>query len=210
MFAVVQGESSSRPVDLGAFIPLEEALSCMRTRDGGLRLYRSRAWEEGGGWRRQVDSWALCGAEATPLDRTLFQLDASSFSEFAQYRSEDGPNLLERPIVLPRILGTVPVEPFPGLPFTVRCIWHGEAELRGDGWRHRCVAAALCGEGGGKLSVQWLGQGIGELAIGPNLHSHDRWLAGWSGPSGRIGEVPGFEPAPLPARGGGTPRTGIF
>ena len=30
---------------------------------------------------------------------------------------------------------------------------------------------------------------------------------GWSGPSGRIGEVPGFEPAPLPARGGGTPRS---
>jgi hypothetical protein len=67
----------------------------------------------------------------------------------------------------------------------------GQVVLRLGAWTATVHACCLLAEQGDARRVQWLGQGLGELALGPPDAAFERWLVAHRAGAGRVtlGEV---------------------
>lgn len=166
------------------------------------------------GWRdlvrytRDGDSWRA-------LDRTRFFVDGVHLTEAERYRSQRGPNLHPVPIRLPRQLKLG--EWHRPLPEGKVCLaWAGRARLHSPGRPALCcrVAALLAAEGKAR-QLQWLAEGIGEIAIGPPRGAFRWWLAGASsGPQQWLGGISdvllSLPRSPLPEEDGALPSATLL
>ncbi len=144
--------------------------------DGRERWLHVHTWV---GSRLTTERFSLGEDSARGVDRTVFVVDDSLFSEAERYLSQDGPNLHVQPIQLP---GTLTVgawhTPLPGARVTL--LYAGPARVALDS-ETEVETIALVGEEGGRRSVQWLARGIGVFALGPLGAPPQRWMIGYAG-----------------------------
>jgi len=155
---------------------------------GGRSLARTTVRMRGGSTYWLVERYAVSDEGALgALDRTLFCADAAGFSELAQHRSADGPNLHAAPIRLPAtlLLGQWHT-PWPDVDAAVRLEHAGPVVLQLRAQTARVDAVCLRARQGGDERVQWLARGVGEVAIGASDDALERWLVGYRSDDGRV------------------------
>lgn len=179
---------SESAVDLVEFCcPPGEAWTVIRA---GLdaRLVHTRSETHVAGRRWTLSRYAIIeGRIANALDRTRFEADAESFSEVSLEQTGIGSNRHAEPIRLPRVLhlGTWH-QPFSGSTARVALAHAGAIEIVVGGQRARLRSACLLAEEAGVERVQWLAEGIGELAFGPRTGTLERWMTAHRGPDGKV------------------------
>ncbi|HEV8244749.1 MAG TPA: hypothetical protein VGP93_03240 [Polyangiaceae bacterium] len=148
------------------------------------------------------------------LDLTIFECDESAFVERERYQASQGPNLHAQPIALPAILRRDDwCRPFPDRAARVTLSYAGQVRLRLAGAALSVRAIRLTAEQEHERRIQWMVEGVGEVAIGAEHGGFQRWLLGWSCQSGRVlfggaGEFPEASSLPsLPERAGPTRAT---
>lgn len=164
---------------------------------------------------RDLTRYTRDGDRWRALDRTRFFLDAETFTEAERHRSQRGANLHPFPICLPRELKLG--EWHRPLPVGKVCLaWAGTALLRRPGVEpERCRVGALLAAEGRERRMQWLAEGLGEIAIGPPKGAFEWWLLGASnGEQHWLGGVPDgllvLPREPLPEDDGTLPTTTLL
>jgi hypothetical protein len=174
------------------------------------RLVRAHCDRSPAGWAWVVSRYLLGESSVVrALDRTRFEADADGFREVSLERSRNGPNLHAAPICLPRrIERDAWHRPFPDADARVRLAHAGEVDLVLEGRRARTVAVCLHAEEGGQARLQWMAQGIGEIAFGPPGEAFERWMVAHRAALGDVifADVPAFlREVPLPELPYGAP-----
>jgi hypothetical protein len=153
------------------FAPEGEDRALLGLSSGGARLQRSRR----SGSQRSLDHHALPGLQA--LDRTVFHVGPERISEHSRYDRAGGPNLHSSPMELPGRMRTGEEVEIGAARLRLRWAGRVRLELEGLGWERLaiCLEARLGAQG----RLQWLGQGLGELALGPLEGPFERWAMAW-------------------------------
>jgi hypothetical protein len=193
-------------VDLADYLPSvgEEVVQHQQTADGRDRLTVSMS----DGSTRSLTRFRRDGDAWVALDITRFHIGPSTFAETERYRSEPGENLHTQPIVLPRRLRVGAWQrPVPGGKVCLAAAGMASLDLP-EGPSQVLSVVALLATDGRTRRLQWLAQGLGEVAIGAPNGPLDWWMVGarcgtlsWlSGVPDALGALP-RQPLPATAPG---------
>ena len=180
-------------------------------REDGSRILVRSLWCDG---HRQLDRYFLGPSGPRALDRLEFEIDDVHFAEVGSYRSRLGPNLHQRPIVLPAVPRLDVWNPVL-VGARVRLAYAGMADLRLGSRRLEWKVLRLVVQQGDEEREQWLAHGIGEISLGRPDAAPEQWLTAWSG-GGRslLAEPPAALRSstlpPLPERDESEPRLDVF
>lgn len=137
----------------------------------------STAHESDDGQRRTLMRYRRAGAELQAIDRTDFRLTEAEFVEEGRYHSQAGRNLHAAPIVLPAELTRGQWHhPVPG--GRVCLAWAGPVLLTIGAHQQATEAIALLAAEGRQRRLQWLAEGLGEIALGPPTGALQWWMTG--------------------------------
>jgi hypothetical protein len=206
-------------VDLGELIPNETAELVYEDQRGERTLAVSSTETDStrSVRRRVVTRYAQDGAGWRALDETSFEVDSDHFSEVAQRRAQDGPNLHLLPIRLPRVMSVgVWHHPIAGHSSRVALSVHAWVRLQlGSSASVELRAVGLLGAEGAQRGLQWSVLGVGEVWNGSPEGEPMRWLVG-----GKVGTRTILAPLPeaiftsprvgLPSASSALPRTSVF
>lgn len=164
--------------------------------DHSRTLVRTRLLGEGEARVRWVEALELDEEPdedgVLPCVTTRFDLDPGRFAETGRWHPGSDSNLHRRAMVLPAELRLGErVLPVAGAGLTLE--WCGLAELRVGGVTEALRVLRLRVEQGGVRLHQWLGEGVGELALGAADGPFTRWILAWEG-GGATGFLP-LDPA---------------
>lgn len=119
-----------------------------------------------------------------PCVTTRFDLGPTHFAETGRWRPGEDTNLHRRAMVLPAELRVGErLLPVAGAGLTLE--WCGLAELVVGGAPEVLRVMRLRVEQGGVRLHQWLGEGVGELALGAADGPFTRWILAWEGGGAR-------------------------
>jgi hypothetical protein len=170
---LIRPEAGPVRLDL-AMEPEGESRGLLGLDDGGWWLSRVRRR----GPRRVLDQHLL--PDLRLLDRTTFFAEPDAFTEAHRQDRLGGPNLHPSPLRLPAVMR--PGERAPVGPGEVELLAAGRARLQLGRWTEERFVYALQAREGAQARVQWMGEGVGELGLGPPGGPLQRWLVGWAGP----------------------------